>query len=314
MSPLRVFAALALTTWSASALAGPPPTRVPVPVPAAPLLAPGFHAVSCGIDGVGATRAAAMKACEAAVRADRWVNHRSCACARNADVIEIAPDARPDFWLAGWTYKGRTPLQAWARCLTDSEGEPHWPTAEDCRINSAWGPFTRRRATGEFDDETRYRWLLSDGSWVDEAGEGPCFTGDTPVLTPVGLRPIAAIGVGDAVVSWSPDGVGVASDVTARVVRVKERAAAEVLALTLVDGRVLRATPNHPLYSVARGDFVPAGELVVGESLAVRGEDGALVPVPLAAVAHEPGPVVVYDLTVTPTHTLFAAGVWAHNY
>jgi hypothetical protein len=312
MSPLRALAALALTTWSASALAGLPPTRVPLPVPASPLLAPGFHAVSCGIDGAGATRAAAMKACEAAVRADRWVSNRRCACKRNADVIEIAPDAAPAFWLAGWTYKGRTPLQAWAACLTDGEGGEYRPTAQDCRVNSAWGPFTRRRATAEFDDETRYRWLLSDGTWVDEVGEGPCFTADTPVLTPGGPRPIAAIGVGDAVVSWSVDGV--ASDVVARVVRVKERAAAEVLALTLADGRVLRATPNHPLYSVARGDFVPAGELSVGEVLAVRGDDGALAPLELAAIAHEPGPVVVYDLTVTPTHTLFAAGIWAHNY
>ncbi|TNF37945.1 MAG: hypothetical protein EP329_01810 [Deltaproteobacteria bacterium] len=310
MNPVRALLPLALLTLSAPALAGYPPGHLPLPVPAAPVLAPGFHAVSCGVDGHGATRAEALRACEAAVKRAPYISKRRCACRKNADVIEIAPGARPAFWVANWTFTGATPAAAWARCVTWRDGGQRMDP-KYCEVNSAWGPFERRHRHGEFDDPERYRWLMADGTWVDEAGEGPCFTADTLVATPDGERPIAALRVGDAIVSWSPDAA--ASDVVARVVRTKERAAAELLALTFEDGRVLRATPNHPLHSVRRG-FVPAGELVVGEAVAARAADGALTPLTLVAVAREPGPVVVYDVTVAPTHTLFAGGVWAHNY
>jgi|GEM_PF-2697283 len=310
MNPLRAVITLLLIAAPGTASAGYPPSRAPLPVPEAVRLPAGFHAVSCGVDGHGATRAEAMKRCEEGVKLSRWINKKRCACKRSADVIEIGRDVEPAFWLAGWTYRGATPAQAWARCMTAHEDRSYRPSAEDCDLKSLYGPFTRSHEHGEFDDKTRYRWLGSDGGWYDETGEGPCFTGETLVATPDGPRPIAAVAVGDAVVSWSLDAA--AGEVSGRVVRKKERAVAEVLALTFTDGRVLRATPNHPLYSVSRG-FVPAGDLRVGEAVATRG-DGGLVPVALAAVSHEPGPVIVYDLTVSPSHTLFAAGVWAHNY
>lgn len=310
MKTLHTALALLLLSAPEAARAGFPPSRAPLPIPAAKLLAPGVHVVSCGVDGHGATEAEALKACQAGVKAAPWIHKAPCACRRNAEIIEIRPDTAPAFWLAGWTHIGATPAQAWARCMTADAGDSYLPHGEDCELKSVYGPFERRHPFGEFDDAS-YAWLGSDGAWYDETGEGPCFTADTLVATPDGERPIAALDVGDAVVSWSPDGVAV--ETVGRVVRKKERAAAVVLALTFADGRVLRATPNHPLYSVSRG-FVPAGELAPGEGVATRAGDGALVPVALTSVVEEPGPVVVFDLTVSPAHTLFAAGVWAHNY
>ena len=307
-----------LCTLGASASALPPVARWASAVPVRPAaLRPGTYAVSCGVIARGEDRAEAMRACEAEVRASRWLDRRQCRCRSRADVVVIAATDAPAFWLAGWTFKGATPLEALARCLTDvADGAD---PLTDCRerLQAVYGPFERRPTRYGFDDDTRYRWLAALDAWVDDVGEGPCFTADTLVATPDGERPIAALRVGDAVLSWPTSaaaGAVAGEDGVGRVTRVKRRVVAAVLALSFSDGRTLRATGNHPLFSAARGRFVAAEALRPGESVVARARGGAPEVVTLERVTVEPGPVEVWDVSVAPDHTLFAAGVWAHNY
>ncbi len=57
-----------------------------------------------------------------------------------------------------------------------------------------------------------------------------------------------------------------------------------------------------------------AGGLRIGEMLATRAGADALAPVAIEAIEEVPGEIEVFDLTVVPSRSFFAAGVWAHNY
>ena len=262
------------------------------------------------------------------MKANRHVSQKRCRCDR-ADVVETKAADAPAFYLSGWWHRGATPAAAVAACRAEErrlagergQGVDDALDVQACEteLHAVWGPFERRKARSGFDDERVYRWLTDEGQWVDARGEGPCFPAGTQVLTPDGARPIEALKVGDRVVSWPAESVTgrdlkTARDVVARVARVKERFADEVLTIALGEGRTLRATPNHPIYSATRGGFVVAGELTVDEKVVVRGEDGAPAELAVTKVDKEAGPIAVYDITVDPTHTYFAEGVWVHNY
>ncbi len=140
-----------------------------------------------------------------------------------------------------------------------------------------------------------------------------CFVAGTLVATPGGPRPIEALAVGDEVWACDPRaGVLVAR----RVVALHRALARETRSLCAGDRTMRGVTPSHPVYSLARGEFVPARELRVGEAL--LGFDAANV-VPL--VADEFGAderpladIAVYNLTVEgPEHTYFADGLLVHN-
>jgi hypothetical protein len=72
----------------------------------------------------------------------------------------------------------------------------------------------------------------------------------------------------------------------------------------------LGVTANHPLFSEDREDWVPAGELKIGEK--VRTLDGTAT---LTGKKQRPGRHKVYNLEVHRTHTYFVGreGLWVHN-
>src|SRR4029079_5622195 len=136
-------------------------------------------------------------------------------------------------------------------------------------------------------------WLTDHGSWVDRDGNYPCFPAGTQVQTPSGSRAIEDFAAGDQVISRDDSGL-----VTATVTRTKVRHAQELIVLTLEDGTVLRATPNHPIGTP--GGWVDAGELAPGDLLLTSDGERRLISMENVAGAE------VYDLTVEPTHSYFA--------
>lgn len=282
---------------------------------------PGVYVVSpCSIVGRGKTEAEARVAFKRAVRdAKRWWHNmaRDCALLKRTDIVRVAPGQRPAFFVAGTLVsKGSDPQEALRRCRAEEAAERKRlpdipPDNRECgRVVSVYGPFSRKRALNSMDDENQYVYLNDWGTWVDEDGLDICFPAGTPVATPDGERPIEELTAGSLVLSWSTeDGAPVA----ARVLDVKRRRARELLELKLADGRTLRVSANHPLFVPAQADWVPAGELRVGDRLGVLAE-GRLAPVAIEAISRWTGDADVFDLRVATTHAYFAGGVLAHNY
>lgn len=129
-----------------------------------------------------------------------------------------------------------------------------------------------------------------------------CIVEGTPIATPTGPSPIESIRAGDEVYSLHGSGeVGVS-----RVTRTWTHIAPEHLAITLDDGRVLRATAEHPI--AIGGSFVPAGHLVVGD--AVRLSDTSMNIIGIEVMRQT---ARVFDLAVEPGDSFFASGVLVHN-
>lgn len=78
----------------------------------------------------------------------------------------------------------------------------------------------------------------------------------------------------------------------------------------VLDGEVLRATSTHPLWSLDREGWVPAGELREGERM--RARSGEVI---VEAVRPLAGWQRVYNLEVEGERAYFAgeSGVWGHN-
>jgi RHS repeat-associated protein len=84
----------------------------------------------------------------------------------------------------------------------------------------------------------------------------------------------------------------------------------KVVDVDLADGSVLKATANHPLYSITRQGWTAAGELTEGEILATS--EGRLAVASVTAVA---GSYRVFNLEVESDHCYFTgdAHVLSHN-
>jgi len=114
------------------------------------------------------------------------------------------------------------------------------------------------------------RWATSKGGEFLAAGVGAsilgfradCVTGNTLVRTKTGYTPISAIKPGDEVLAYDNKELSTGYH---RVVAVAERAADLTYRIHAVDGCVVEATGNHPVYS--GGKFVPALALAVGDPL-----------------------------------------------
>ena len=280
-------------------------------------LTPGYYAVSCHFLGRGDSPAEAKRACTRAMPR-RGFNPKHCDCDRHADVVRIAPDRRPAFFVAGNAgYSiGPTREAAIAACRKTERSfkreHPNDTESYDCdqHVIAAYGPFDRKRSRDDFDDERVYRYLSAEGAWLDETGEATCLAAGTPVLTTGGPRPIERIAPGDMLISWSAErGV----ETIGKVVRVKRRRARGLLSIGLRDGHGLRLTGNHLIFVPGRAAFVPASKLRVGDAVAVRA-DGRLAGAAIASVTTDTAGADVYDLTVEPTHAYFAGGVLVHNY
>lgn len=74
-------------------------------------------------------------------------------------------------------------------------------------------------------------------------------------------------------------------------------------------GKVLRATENHPFYVIERKDWVDAQDLRIGNHLlSISGE-----PVSLEGIEIEEGDFQVYNLDVQGNHNYYACDVLVHN-
>ena len=90
-----------------------------------------------------------------------------------------------------------------------------------------------------------------------------------------------------------------------------EHIAEELLVLSIEDQEPITCTPNHPFWSVDRGEFVEAGELLEGERLQTFGGETKRVVQKLP----RPGPVSVYNIEVFSEHVYRIAkdGLLVHN-
>lgn len=134
-----------------------------------------------------------------------------------------------------------------------------------------------------------------------------CFTGDTPVWTETGPRPIASIRPGDRV--WARSENANAGE-WATVEQVVPLLAERVRRFELGSGVVLRVTGRHPIWIAGRG-WTEAADIQIGDRLVDR--DGGTLGV--AAIGEEAGRVTVYDLSVSGPHTYYVsdAAVLVHN-
>ena len=138
-----------------------------------------------------------------------------------------------------------------------------------------------------------------------------CFTGETPLLTPDGAKPIAEFQVGDVVLSRDendPNGI------------VREKVVEEVfvrsafLAHLHIGGQVIRTTTEHPFYVKDKG-WISASELASGDSLISHNGQEVIVEEVFCTDECE----TVYNLRVSDFHTYFVGcdkwgfSVWAHN-
>lgn len=134
-----------------------------------------------------------------------------------------------------------------------------------------------------------------DGVWQWRAGSCPiCAAPDTPIATPSGERPIAALRVGDLVYSVDHGAIVPVPIVRAGHTRVRHH---WVVRAELDNGAVLEISPGHP---TADGRFF--GDLATGSSL---DSEHKVVAAHLVPYAHE----ATYDiLPLSSTGTYFAAG------
>ena len=102
------------------------------------------------------------------------------------------------------------------------------------------------------------------------------------------------------------------ADGDGRVVTVRfvTRDVANVVRVSLANGTAIRATDVHPVWSVDREDWVPAGELATGERLDTLA--GPVAVVGVERIGHHP---TVYNLEVHGEHVYRVTedGVLVHN-
>jgi hypothetical protein len=122
-----------------------------------------------------------------------------------------------------------------------------------------------------------------------------CLAADDRIATPSGDVLVGALRVGDIVWTADASGARVAAPVLA-IGSVQAPAGHTVVRLALADGRVVRASPGHPLADGRRIGEVRAGDVV----------DGSVV----VAAAREPYDGETHDLLPAgPTGTYWANGV-----
>lgn len=137
------------------------------------------------------------------------------------------------------------------------------------------------------------------------------------VSTPEGLKPIEKLQVGDIV--WGRDILGTIQ--TKVEGTTKHWQSKGYVVLKLVNGKVLKVTADHPIYSVDRRTWVPAELLKIGERFepiqaqdySVDGKEITLAgDFTLETVTRVEGGLYVYDVQ-TGTRNFYQDGVLVHN-
>ncbi|HYD43193.1 MAG TPA: GH-E family nuclease [Anaeromyxobacter sp.] len=144
--------------------------------------------------------------------------------------------------------------------------------------------------------------------------EPPCplsFDGATPVWTPDGLVPIAALREGDEVLTLHPES-GQTGRFTVAAPTITRHPEATRLVLVAADGRgeTILTTPEHAFWQAGAG-WVIARELAPGARVA--GEAGGWLSV--ASVSSLAHPFDAFNLSVEGAHTyrVGVLGAWVHN-
>ena len=143
-----------------------------------------------------------------------------------------------------------------------------------------------------------------------------CLAGGTRVTTDRGEVAIMHIRPGDRVLTRSGFREVLRSGCTSP--------AARVLRITTRGGRCLLATHGHPLYSPAKGRFVPARDMKEGSWVSILADSRPSPPTPTTAPVGVLGdiigsieeieePIPVYNLFVAGEHEYFANGILVHN-
>ncbi|HEX2254348.1 MAG TPA: RHS repeat-associated core domain-containing protein [Thermoanaerobaculia bacterium] len=137
------------------------------------------------------------------------------------------------------------------------------------------------------------------------------FPAGVPVLGPDGSMPVEAVAVGGAVTSLVDPAYGAAKEgpQPRHVLSLLSREV-DALAVVELDGEAIRATPEHPFWTLDRG-WVEAADLLAGDRLLDAGGEA----VPVVAVGSEAGPATVYNFQVAAAETYYvgASRVLVHN-
>jgi hypothetical protein len=222
------------------------------------------------------------------------------------------------YYFAEWS-KGATRAEAVARCrarrIAERRKHPDMgadvdPRRCDSLVMAVRGPYVRTGTKGGYDDPAIYVYKGRDGVWLDASGDNACFAAGTKVATPEGDRAIETMQRGDALYAWDPDGGRV---VVAHVDHAKRRPDKQVGTLAFDDGTSIEATANHPFYSVSTRGWVEAGQLAPGDRV-TKLDGGRLHEARLVSATPFDRVTDVFDLSVSPHHNFFAAGVLVHNY
>ncbi len=175
------------------------------------------------------------------------------------------------------------------------------------------GPYAHAVTKGDgFDREGGIVYRDESGGWYDKNGEPACFVLGTSIATPTGDQAIESLRAGDLVWSWDVDAQ---RRVPGVIERTKRRTAARLITFTLPDGGSVTTTPNHPFFAAGARTWVEAGRLAAGDGL-LRRDGETTVPTSITTVTEreDTGGETVIDLTVSPHHNYFAAGLLVHNY
>jgi hypothetical protein len=172
---------------------------------------------------------------------------------------------------------------------------------------------TRSQRTGTWDfnrvvQGARQTYQARQAARRSRGAGGGCFTAETEVLTPTGLRcSIDRLRLGDAVMAFDCEGLLRPATVRGCMSFLSDKH----LVLTLSNGSVLHVTGQHPI-CVAPNTFCRADALSVGHRVMVVDCD-SLVDAVVTRVEDAADCGVVYNLSTTPHHTFFAADVAVHN-
>ena len=119
-------------------------------------------------------------------------------------------------------------------------------------------------------------------------------------------RPIEELREGDLVVASDP---ATGETRLARVTHAFQRISYHLRHLVLEDSagnrHEIETTDEHPFYEARLGDFVPAGELRLGD--AVRGPLGEILHVVSTRYEEHPAGIAVYNIEVESLHTYYIA-------
>ena len=146
-----------------------------------------------------------------------------------------------------------------------------------------------------------------------------CFVAGTPVHTATGLKNIEDVQTDDLVLSRDENAPG--SQVRLRrIIRTIVTHPDRLYHIRLAAGgtrefETLSGTGEHPFYVVNRQAFVPAKELIQGDTLSLADGRTALVAEIAIEDAAAGKPFTTYNLEIADDHTYFVgkAGVWVHN-